>query len=175
MANEAKGSTFPATPMPRPDDRSRAHRSTENGPKTGQNWPFSAARASGERRRANEATGGTFPAIRKPHPPLCHPGGSRVLRWLTFRTARNGRRGTRKRPKNGPKLAVFGRPSERRATDGERSEGQHLPRYAKGDCADDRPFPGPATACFVCHGVPLNCPSWSIAGWWVEDDCEEDI
>ncbi|RRT42836.1 hypothetical protein B296_00056840, partial [Ensete ventricosum] len=34
-------------------------------------------------------------------------GGSRVLRWLTFHTARRDRRSTRKRSKNKPKQAVF--------------------------------------------------------------------
>ncbi|RWW14734.1 hypothetical protein GW17_00021474, partial [Ensete ventricosum] len=36
-------------------------------------------------------------------------------------------------------------------------EGQHLPRYAKGDCADDRPFPGPAT------GMPSHEPKLCIS------------
>ncbi|CAL9097879.1 unnamed protein product, partial [Musa textilis] len=54
------------------------------------------------------AAGSTVPVIRKPHPALCHPGGSRVLRWLTFRSAHCGRRSTRKQPKNSPKRAKTG-------------------------------------------------------------------
>ena len=51
-----------------------------------------------------------------------NPGGSRVLRWLTFCSALDGHRATQeqaknwpKLPKNGPKLAIFGCASEQRA------------------------------------------------------------
>ncbi|CAL9097904.1 unnamed protein product, partial [Musa textilis] len=69
-------------------------KTAQKQPKTGQNRPFLAARASDERRTASEAAGSTVPVIREPHPALCHPGGSRVLRWLTFRSAHRGRRST---------------------------------------------------------------------------------
>ena len=117
-----------------------------NSPKTGQNWPFLAARASGEQRTASEARGSTVPAIRKPHPALCHPGGSRVLRWLTFCSAHDGHRTTQERtinrpkqPKNGPKLVIFGCASERRAANSERSEKQHRPCYTKAQSSKEQP------------------------------------
>ncbi|CAL9097874.1 unnamed protein product, partial [Musa textilis] len=89
--------------------RSPQHAKTaQKQPKTGQNRPFLAAQASDERRTASEAAGSTVPVIREPHPALCHPGGSRVLRWLTFRSAHRGRRSTRKQPKNSPKQAKTG-------------------------------------------------------------------
>ncbi|CAL9097908.1 unnamed protein product, partial [Musa textilis] len=70
----------------------------------------------------------------KPHPALCHPGGSRVLRWLTFRSAHRGRRSTRKQPKNSPKRAKTGHfwlRERAAAADSERSGGQHRPCYPK--------------------------------------------
>ena len=89
-------------------------------------------------RTASEARGSTIPAIQKPHPALCHLGGSRVLRWLTFCSTLDGHRAKQeqaknwpKRPKNGPKRAIFGCASERRAADSERSERQHRPCYTK--------------------------------------------
>ena len=171
-ASKARGSTVPAIRKPHPalchpggsrvlrwltfcsahDGRRATQEQAKNGPKRpkkGQNWPFLAARASGERRTACEARGSTVPAIRKPHPALCHPGGSRVLRWLTFCSALDGHRAMQeqaknwpKRPKNGPKLAIFGCTSERRAADSERSERQHRPCYTK---APSSPVP-------PCHG-----------------------
>ena len=103
--------------------------------KTGHFWLRERAASGGQRAKLY---GSTIPAIRKPHPALCHPGGSRVLRWLTFCSAHDGRRATQeqaknwpKRPKNGPKLAIFGCASERRAADSERSERQHRPCYTK--------------------------------------------
>ena len=61
-----------------------------------------------------------------------------MLRWLTFCSAHDGHRATQeqpknrpKRPKNGPKLAIFGCASEQRAADSERSERHHRPCYTK--------------------------------------------
>ncbi|CAL9097905.1 unnamed protein product [Musa textilis] len=88
----------------------------------------SKRRASDERQTASEAAGSTVPVIRKPHPALCHPGGSRVPRWLTFRSAHCGHRSTQKQPKNSPKRAKTGHFWLReRATSG----GQHRPCYPK--------------------------------------------
>ena len=100
-----------------------------NSPKTGQNWPFLAARASGEQRTASEARGSTVPAIRKPHPALCHPGGSRVLRWLTFCSAQDGHRATQKQAKNWPKRAKTGHfwLRERAASGGQRAKREAAP------------------------------------------------
>ncbi|THU54609.1 hypothetical protein C4D60_Mb10t26910 [Musa balbisiana] len=69
-------------------------RTGQNSPKTGQNWPFLPARASGERRTASEAWGGTFPAIQKPHPALCHQGAEADVKKKQARALR-------------PRLAVF--------------------------------------------------------------------
>ena len=110
--------------------RSLRHaRTGQNGPKTGQNWPFFAARASGKWRTASEARGSSVPAIRKPHLALCHPGGSRVLRWLTFCSAQDGHRATQKQAKNWPKRAKTGHfwLRERAASGGQRAKREASP------------------------------------------------
>ncbi|RZS07438.1 hypothetical protein BHM03_00038268 [Ensete ventricosum] len=94
-----------------------AHRADHNTRKWAKNrQKLAVIDRPGERRIANEATSITFPAIRMPHLALYHLGGSRVLRWLTLRTAHCGHAARENGPKtgqNGPFL-VARASSERR-------------------------------------------------------------